>query len=91
MRSVTFYTRSRCHLCDQARKVLSRARRRVAFQLDVVDIDAADAAVRSRYTDDVPVIAIDGQDLFRWSVDEAALIARLTSPSSTPPASPETP
>jgi glutaredoxin len=91
MRRVTFYTRAGCHLCDQAREVLNRARRRVAFRLDVIDIDAAHPAVRSRYTDDVPVIAIDGQDLFRWSVDEAALMARLTSPSSTPPASPEMP
>jgi hypothetical protein len=58
---------------------------------EIVDIDAGDPALRARYTDDVPVIAIDGQDLFRWSVDEDALVERLISPSNTPPASRETP
>ena len=76
MRTVTLYTRQGCHLCEEAHAVLERAQRRVEFDLRVVDIDG-DAAVRSRYDHHVPVIAIDGHDLFGGSVDEDALVARL--------------
>ena len=78
MKVVTLYTRAGCHLCEQARAVINKARRRVAFDLQVLDIDA-DAELKSRYNDDVPVIAIDGRDLFRWSVDEEALVSRLNT------------
>lgn len=76
MKVVTLYTRAGCHLCEQARAVVERARRRVAFELRVIDIDG-ETDLKSRYNEDVPVIAVDGRDLFRWSVDEEALVARL--------------
>jgi glutaredoxin len=76
MPRVILYTRNGCHLCAQARKVIERARQRVEFELAVVDIDI-DAALRSRYNDDIPVIALEGRDLFRWSVDEDALVDRV--------------
>ena len=78
MKVVTLYTRAGCHLCEQARAVIDKARRRVVFDLQILDIDA-DAELKSRYNDDVPVIAIDGRDLFRWSVDEEALVSRLNT------------
>ena len=78
MKVVTLYTRAGCHLCEQARAVVERARRRVAFELCVIDIDG-ETELKSRYSEDVPVIAVDGRDLFRWSVDEEALVARLRS------------
>jgi glutaredoxin len=76
MRQVTLYTRMGCHLCEQAREVIERARRRVDFELQVLDIDD-DEALRARYHQDVPVVAIDGRDLFWWKVDEDALVSRL--------------
>lgn len=64
--NVTIYTRRDCHLCDQAKAAI------VASGIDValteVDIDA-DPALRRRYTNDVPVIEIDGVEAFRHRVD----------------------
>ena len=76
MRRVTLYTRHGCHLCDSARFVIEQARKRVEFTFDTIDIDT-DAALRDRYNEDVPVVAIDGRDLFRWAVDLDSLVARL--------------
>jgi glutaredoxin len=76
MPSVTLYTRMGCHLCERAADVLERARGRTGFALEVVDIDDDDA-LRARYNEQVPVIAVDGRELFWGRVDEDALVARL--------------
>lgn len=71
MSRVTFYTRCGCCLCDGAREVLLAARKRAAFDLEEIDIDR-DLALRARYNDEVPVIAINGRDAFhhRLSLEE---------------------
>lgn len=73
---VTFYMRQGCHICDHAAAILSRLRRRVQFELEEIDIDG-DESLRARYNEQVPVIAIDGEDLFWGAIDESALMARL--------------
>ena len=76
MRTVTLYGRPGCHLCDDARAVLQSIRQRVPFALEEVDITADDALHR-RYLERVPVIALDGEELFDFFVDEPALTERL--------------
>jgi glutathione S-transferase len=73
---VTLYGRQGCHLCDDARVVLERLRLGHAFDLKEVDIEGDDA-LHKRYLERIPVIALDGEELFDFFVDEAALIARL--------------
>jgi glutaredoxin len=76
VRTVTLYGRPGCHLCDDARADLERIRRERPFALHVVDIESDDA-LHARYLERIPVIALDGEELFDFHVDEAGLVARL--------------
>jgi glutaredoxin len=75
-RLVTLYGRPGCHLCDDAREALERVRRRHPFDLDEVDITREDA-LHARYLERIPVVALDGEELFEYFVDEATLVDRL--------------
>jgi glutaredoxin len=74
--TVTLYTRPGCHLCDDARAELKRLRARLPFTLHEVDITTDDDLHR-RYLERIPVIALDGEELFDFFVDEPVLTERL--------------
>jgi len=74
--SVTLYTRKGCCLCDDAKRVLADARRRVVFQLEEIDIDS-DPNLRTLYNDEVPAIAINGAKAFKYRVSVAELLRKL--------------
>ena len=76
MTVVTLYGRADCCLCDQARKVLERVRRRRGFDLLERDIDD-DEALALAYLERIPVVTIDGVEAFELFVDEAELERRL--------------
>ena len=72
MRTVTLYSRPGCHLCDDARAALARVRERAPFTLEERDIEDDDA-LHARYLERIPVIALDGEELFDFFVDEETL------------------
>jgi glutaredoxin len=72
MRTVTLYSRPGCHLCDDARAALERVRARAPFALAEVNIEDDDA-LHARYLERIPVIALDGEELFDFFVDEETL------------------
>ena len=72
MRTVTLYARDGCHLCDDARAALERVRATRPFRLDEVDIETDDG-LHARYLERIPVVALDGEELFEYFVDEEAL------------------
>jgi glutaredoxin len=74
--TVTLYGRPGCHLCDDAREALERVRAGLAFELREVDITSDDTLHR-RYLERIPVVALDGEELFDFYVDEDALRRRL--------------
>ena len=76
MRTVTLFSRPGCHLCDEARDSLQRVRAKVPFTLEEVDIETDDA-LHARYLERIPVIALDGEELYDYFVDEAALLRRI--------------
>ena len=78
--TVVLYGRPGCHLCDDAREAIERVRARVDFELVERDITADDALHRA-YLVRIPVVCLDGQELFEYHVDEAVLEARLTRPT----------
>ena len=83
---VTLYGRPGCHLCDDARAVLERLRAAgPAFALEEVDIEPDDALLR-RYLERIPVVALDGEELYDFFVDEADLAARLRGGGGGPTA-----
>ena len=78
MRTVTLYGRDGCHLCDDARRVLLDLRARVAFELVEVDIETDDELHR-RYLERIPVVALDGVELYDFFVDADDLASRVSS------------
>ena len=77
MRTVTLYTRPGCHLCDDARAAIERVRAQRPFDLVEIDIESDDALHRA-YLERIPVVELDGEELFEHFVDEAALRRRLS-------------
>jgi glutaredoxin len=69
---VVLYARPGCHLCDDAREMLERARAAVPFELQERDIEDDDALLR-RYLERIPVIEVDGEEAFELLVDETEL------------------
>ncbi|HYI17315.1 MAG TPA: glutaredoxin family protein [Solirubrobacteraceae bacterium] len=74
--TITLYTRPGCHLCDDARAALERVQRQHPFTLTEIDIESDDALHRA-LLERIPVVELDGEHLFDYFVDEAALAARL--------------
>jgi glutaredoxin len=74
--TLTLYGKPGCHLCDDARAALERVRARTTFSLREVDI-TTDDELHGRYLERIPVVSLNGEELFEFFVDEAALEARL--------------
>ena len=74
---VTLYTRPGCHLCDEAREAILALREVLPpFELSEVNIEQDDGLL-ARYLERIPVVALDGEELSDYFVDEVALRARL--------------
>ncbi|MGI8728717.1 MAG: glutaredoxin family protein [Solirubrobacteraceae bacterium] len=66
------YGRPGCHLCEDARAVL----RRVGEPFSEVDIETDDE-LHAAYLVRIPVVALDGVELFEHFVEESALRGNL--------------
>ena len=73
MARLVLYSRPGCHLCDDARVVLER----IGEPFDEIDIDSDDELFK-RYLERIPVVTLNGEELFEFEVDEAALRRRLS-------------
>jgi glutaredoxin len=73
---VTLYGKPGCHLCDEARAVVERVRAERPFELEQVDV-TLDPVLYREYGERIPVLALDGQELFEFHVEEAVLVERL--------------
>jgi 4a-hydroxytetrahydrobiopterin dehydratase len=71
---VTVYTRRNCPLCEKAKEAMRASG--VPLRIRDVDIDE-DPALRERYTDDVPVIELDGREVFRHRIDPHEFAQRI--------------
>ena len=77
---VTLYTRAGCHLCDDAKATLIRARANADFTLHEIDIDS-DPALRNLYNDEAPVVLIDGKKAFKYTLTEGDFLKALAARS----------
>lgn len=77
-RDVVVYSRKGCHLCEIVKESLSKLERRGGFQWREVDVDT-DENLRRRFTDEVPVVFIDGRKAFKYRMDEQEFLRKLTS------------
>ena len=78
---VTVYVRPGCHLCTVALADLRELQREQDFSLDLVDIESDDE-LHARYLERIPVIALDGHELYDFAVDAADLSRRLRTVES---------
>jgi glutaredoxin len=69
---IEIYSRPGCHLCDEAKEVIDRVRKRYGFELRVINIEA-DPALESAYGTEIPVVFINGTKAFKYHVDEREL------------------
>lgn len=75
---VTLYTRAGCCLCDDAKAVILSSRKSIFFDYEEVDIDR-DPAMRERYNDEVPVVAINGVKAFKYRVDGQEFLRKVAA------------
>jgi glutaredoxin len=78
MALVTLYTKPDCHLCEQALAALEQVRAELPFELAVRDITLAEELHRA-YFERIPVVCVDGEELFEYFVDAELLRERLES------------
>jgi glutaredoxin len=76
MASLTLYGKPGCHLCDEARAVVSEALAGRDVDLKEVDV-TLDPVLERRFGERIPVLAVDGEELFEYVVDARALADRL--------------
>ena len=78
MTVLTVYSKPDCHLCAEAMAALRRLQGELRFALEEIDITTDDALLRA-YFERIPVVALDGEVLFEYFVEEAVLRERLES------------
>jgi glutaredoxin len=81
MVQVTLYGKPGCHLCEEARKAVESAR--AEHRLEVREVDVSlDPELNRRYGERIPVVAIDGDEVFELGVAEDELSAELARRAS---------
>lgn len=65
---VTLYSRPGCHLCDEVKRIILTAGVDGEFTLEILNIEE-DPTLERRYRNDIPVVAINGVESFKGSVD----------------------
>ncbi len=76
MTRVTLYGKPGCCLCDDAKGVLHAVRAERPFVLEEVDV-SLDPLLNRRYGERIPVVAVDGEELFEYHVDPEELAVCL--------------
>lgn len=78
---VTIYSRPGCHLCDEAKAVVERARGQAEFDLAEVNIDG-DPELQRLYGEQIPVVTINGRKAFKYFVEAEEFLKKLRARSN---------
>ena len=73
---VTLFAKPGCHLCEEALDVVRRVCEHRPVELREIDI-TLDPTLNREYGERIPVLAVNGEELFEFIVEEAVLIKRL--------------
>jgi glutaredoxin len=77
-RQVVVYSRKGCHLCEIVKETLGKLERRGGFTWREIDVDS-DERLRRQFTDEVPVVFIDGHKAFKYRMDEQEFLRKLVN------------
>jgi len=79
---VSLFTRKDCTLCDSAKFVIKKVQNKIPFQYEEVDIAKPENAKwHTLYTNDIPVIHVNGKEVARHRLNEPQFIADLQKAS----------
>lgn len=74
MNTVTFFTKESCPLCEAAWFVIQKLRQRIDFRVQRVDItEAGNGRWYALYCNEIPVVHLNGEEVFRNRVSERKL------------------
>ena len=78
MTLITVYSKPDCHLCEEAMAVLRRLQLELPFALQELDI-TTDETLHRAYFERIPVVAVEGEELCQYVVEEALVRERPES------------
>jgi glutaredoxin len=78
LRQVVVYSRKGCHLCEIVKETLGKLERRGGFTWQEIDVES-DNTLRRQFTDEVPVVFIDGRKAFKYRMSETEFLRKLAS------------
>ena len=73
---LTLVTRRDCHLCEEMAAVIRLVTASVPASVETLDVDA-DPELLARYSDQVPVLLVNGRRAFKYRVTAEELSRRL--------------
>ncbi|HKT70218.1 MAG TPA: glutaredoxin family protein [Terriglobales bacterium] len=73
---VVLYSRRGCHLCEIVKESLSKLARQAQFSWQEIDVDSEES-LRRQFTDEVPVVFINGKKAFKYRMDERDFLRKL--------------
>jgi glutaredoxin len=76
MAEIQIYTRQGCCLCEEMKRVVRPIAQRHSIPVKEIDVDAS-PELKEKFTNEVPVIFINGRKTFKYRVTARALEARL--------------
>ena len=74
---VTLYSKPGCHLCEEMKSEMARANCAEAYDLQEVNIES-NPELFARYRFDIPVLLIDGVEMFRHQLSAVAFRERIS-------------
>jgi hypothetical protein len=78
VRQVVLYGKPGCCLCDEARETVAAVRAQHPFALEEVDV-STDPDLHRSHGERIPVLELDGEEVFELHVDAGELARRLQS------------
>ncbi len=79
---LVLYTKGNCSLCLKAKRVLQETQRQQPFRLVEVDITSNEEWYE-RYKHDIPVVTLNGEEIFRHRVEPKRLTTILKERNKT--------
>jgi hypothetical protein len=76
---VILYSKPGCHLCEEMKAEIAKANCAGLYELQEINIES-DAELFARYRNDIPVLSINGADVFKHRVRSADFVDCLTAP-----------
>ncbi|MFC0187485.1 glutaredoxin family protein [Fictibacillus aquaticus] len=77
-KTIIFYTKQHCPLCDKAHKLLQELQSEISFKIQSIDIYSDDELLE-RYGLMIPVVEIDGEEVGYGQIDKNSVKKALTN------------